>query len=310
MRVLPPGVAAPAELAGAIWAMGNFDGLHRGHQALFAAARAQASSSRVAAGVLTFEPHPAKVLNPALAPRLILTAAEKERGIAAAGLDAMAVERFDPALAALTADAFCARVLSGRLRAGGVVVGQGFRFGVHARGTVDDLRRALPVVVEVPPVTEGDLLCSSTKIRELVLEGRVDAAALLLGHRYWVEGPVVHGDHRGRTIGVPTANVQVERELLPRLGVYATWAVLDDGAGHAAVTNVGLRPTFAAGDPSSSSPRFEAHLLDFAGDLYGRTLRLELVTHVRDERRFASVDELRAQIARDIEAARKALARA
>ena len=306
MRVLPTGVAAPDELAGAIWAIGNFDGLHRGHQALFAAARARASSSSVAAGVLTFDPHPAKVLNPALAPRLILNAAEKERGIAAAGLDALALERFDAALAALAPAEFCTRVLAQRLRAGGAVVGEGFRFGVHARGTVDDLRRALPVVIEVPPVREGDLLCSSTKIRELVLEGRVDAAALLLGHRYWVEGPVVHGDHRGRTIGVPTANVRVERELLPRLGVYATWAVLDDGARRAAVTNVGLRPTFAAGD----DVRFEAHLLEFSGDLYGRTLRLELVTHLRDERRFASVDELRVQIGADLELARAALARA
>ncbi|MCC7071451.1 MAG: riboflavin biosynthesis protein RibF [Deltaproteobacteria bacterium] len=303
MRVLPPGVAAPDELAGAIWAIGNFDGLHRGHQALFAAARARATSSRVAAGVLTFEPHPAKVLSPALAPRLILNAAEKERGIAAAGLDALAVERFDAALAALAPDEFCARVLGARLRAGGVVVGEGFRFGVHASGVVDDLRRALPTVIEVRPVREGDLLCSSTKIRELVLEGRVDAAALLLGHRYWVEGPVVHGDHRGRTIGVPTANVRVERELLPRLGVYATWAALDDGTRKAAVTNVGLRPTFATGD----DVRFEAHLFDFAGDLYGRPLRLELVTHLRDERRFASVDELRAQIGADIAAARAAL---
>ena len=183
MRVLQPGVAVADDVAGAIWALGNFDGLHRGHQALFAAARARAHADHVAAGVLTFEPHPAKVLNPALAPRLILTAAERQRGVELAGIDVLAVERFDAALARLSAAEFCARVLLGRLRAGGVVVGEGFRFGFHARGTADDLRRALPLVIEVPPVREGDLLCSSTKIRELVLEGRVDAAALLLGHR-------------------------------------------------------------------------------------------------------------------------------
>ena len=307
MRVLIPGVAAPDDVAGAIWALGNFDGLHRGHQALFAAALARAHTMKVAAGVLTFEPHPAKVLNPALAPRLILTAAEKQRGIELAGLDVLAVERFDEALARCTAAEFCARVLVERLRAGGAVVGEGFRFGNHARGTVADLRRALPIVIEVPPVREGDLLCSSTKIRELVLEGRVDAAALLLGHRYWVEGTVVIGDQRGRTIGVPTANVQVERELLPKLGVYASYAILDDGTRCASVTNVGLRPTFTSGD---AAVRFEAHLFDFNGDLYGRTVRLELVSHLREERRFPSVDALTAQIHQDIAAARAALDRA
>lgn len=304
MRVLPPGAAAPDDLAGAIWAIGNFDGLHRGHQALFAAARAQARAAGVAAGVLTFDPHPAKVLNPALAPLLILNDKEKESGIAAAGIDALALERFDAALVQLSPDEFCRRVLGARLRAGGVVVGEGFRFGVHARGTAEDLRRAVPIVVEVAPVRQGDLLCSSSKIRELVLEGRVEAAALLLGHCYFVAGPVVHGDHRGRTIGVPTANVAVVRELLPKLGVYASWALLDDGSRYGSVTNVGLRPTFTGGD---AGVRFEAHLFDFAGDLYGRMVRLELVKHLREERRFSSVDALKAQITEDMAAARAVL---
>lgn len=305
MRLLIPGERAPDDLAGAVWALGNFDGLHRGHQALFAAARAHAQAGRVAAGVLTFDPHPARVLNPPLAPLLILNAREKQRGIEEAGMDALAIERFDAALAKRSPAEFCAAVLGERLRAGGVVVGEGFRFGHRALGTVDDLRRALPLVVEVPPVREGDLLCSSSKIRELVLEGRVDAAALLLGRRYWVEGVVVTGDQRGRTIGVPTANVQVERELLPKLGVYATVAVLDDGVRFSSVTNVGLRPTFQSGQ---EGVRFEAHLFGFTGDLYGRTLRLELVKHLREERRFPSVDALKAQIAEDIAAAKSALA--
>ncbi|MCC7108886.1 MAG: riboflavin biosynthesis protein RibF [Deltaproteobacteria bacterium] len=303
MRVLRPGEGAPDDLAGAIWALGNFDGLHRGHQALFEAARAAAVGAHVAAGVLSFEPHPAKVLNPALAPLLILNAAEKERGIAAAGLDAYAIERFDAALARLTPAEFCTQVLGSRLRAGGVVVGEGFRFGHRALGTVDDLRRALPLVVEVPPVREGDLLCSSTKIRELVLEGRVEAAALLLGRPYWVAGPVVLGDQRGRTLGVPTANVLVERELMPKLGVYATIAVLEGGTRVPSVTNVGLRPTFVG---AGAGVRCEAHLLDWAGDLYGQPLRLELTRYLREERRFPSVDALKAQIAEDIRAAKSA----
>lgn len=292
----------PPEAHGAVWAMGNFDGLHRGHQALFAKARDLAAAHGTRSGVLTFAPHPARVLNPKLAPPLILTEDERAAGIAAAGIDLFCVIRFDEALAALSPSEFVTRVLSGQLRARGVVVGEGFRFGRRAAGTVEDLRQRLDVVGVVQPVTEGDLVCSSSKIRELVLAGRVDAAARLLGRPYQLAGTVVHGDKRGRTIGVPTANLATSRELLPKVGVYATRALLEDGSVFPSVTNIGLRPTF-----EGQEVRIETHLLDFAGDLYGQRLRLDVVARVRDETRFHGVAELVEQIRRDIAAARRIL---
>jgi riboflavin kinase/FMN adenylyltransferase len=298
MRRVTADATLPADARNAVWAIGNFDGLHRGHMALFAQARALAKQHGCLSGVLTFAPHPARVLNAALAPPLILSLDEKERGIAAAGIDRYCVVRFDRALAELTAHAFCSRVLKEALGARGVVVGAGFRFGRRAAGTVEDLRAAIELVVEVPPVKEGDLVCSSSKIRELVLAGRVDAAATLLGRPYALEGNVVEGDQRGRTIGVPTANLRVARELLPKIGVYATRARLEDGRVFPSVTNIGLRPTFQGQDV-----RIEAHLLGFDGDLYGTQLRLDLIARVRDEMRFDGVTELVAQIRQDIDVA-------
>jgi riboflavin kinase / FMN adenylyltransferase len=291
----------PDEVRGAVWAIGNFDGLHRGHQALFARARELAGARGAPAGVLTFSPHPATVLNPSLAPPLILTEEEREAGIAAFGIDVLCVLRFDGALAALAPDAFATRVLLDVMGASAAVVGEGFRFGHRAAGRVEDLERHLEVSV-VPPVKEGDLVCSSSKIRELVLEGKVDAAARLLGRPYRLSGKVIEGDKRGRTIGIPTANLETSRELLPRVGVYATRAILGDGSVVPSVTNIGLRPTF-----QGQGVRIEAHLLGFDGDLYGERLELDIVARVRDEMRFPGVEALVAQIRADIARAREIL---
>ena len=305
MKRVDDPAAAPA---GGVFAIGNFDGLHRGHRALLARAIERARARGAPSGALTFTPHPAKVLAPAFAPQLILTYEEKAAAIAATGVDVLVELPFTPALAATTPRAFVDDVLVGALRTGGVVVGDNFTFGHKAAGTVADLQALLGprgVSVDVvAPVKVGDLVSSSTKIRELVLEGRVEAAATMLGRPYHVEGVVVRGDGRGRTIGVPTANVQSERELLPKLGVYATRARLPDGRVVDSVTNVGLRPTF-----SGEGVRIEAHLFDFDDDLYGRTVALDFVERLRDERRFPSVEALRAQIADDAVAARAALAR-
>ena len=283
---------------GAVWAIGNFDGLHRGHEALFARAR-----SHGLAGVLTFTPHPARILNPAFAPRLILTDDEKKRGVAALGIDLYCALPFDAALAALSADEFTRDILVKNLCAKGAVVGEGFRFGHRATGTVDVLRASLEIVDVVPPVKEGDLVCSSSKIRELILEGKVDAAGKLLGKPYWLEGEVGVGDRRGHTIGIPTANLSTARELLPKLGVYATRARISDGRTFASVTNIGLRPTF-----NGAGVRIETHLLDFAGDLYGTQLHVDVVAFIRDEMKFPGIDALKAQIKKDIEAAKAVLA--
>jgi riboflavin kinase/FMN adenylyltransferase len=289
---------------GAIVAIGNFDGLHRGHQALFAAARTLAAEHHLALGVVTFDPHPVRVLAPQLAPPLILRADEKLAGLKSAGVDVVYVVPFNTALATLTPDAFCNVVLKQRLGVGGVVVGEGFKFGQRAAGRFIDLQAAFPhTSVAVLSVRDSGYVCSSSKIRELILQGHVEAAGSLLGHPYLIEGEVIRGDGRGRTIGIPTANVDSQRELLPRVGVYATIAVLDDGRRLPSVTNIGLRPTF-----QGQGVRVEAHIFDLHEDLYGRRLHLDVIARLRDEQRFNGIDALVAQIHTDIAAARAALA--
>jgi riboflavin kinase / FMN adenylyltransferase len=294
------------ELTGAIVAIGNFDGLHRGHQALFARTLERARERAGLAAALTFEPHPAKVLAPRFAPPLILTLAEKLEGLAEAGLQATVVEPFDRAFSAMSPRAFVNEVLLGGLRAGGVVVGPDFSFGHKGEGKVAELRSWLAKggasLDVVPVVLEDGMVCSSTKVRELVREGRVDAAAVLLGRTYSVRGIVAGGDKRGKRMGLPTANLATERELLPRIGVYATGALLAHGRLVPSVTNVGLRPTF-----SGEGVRIEAHLLDFNDDLYGQPMEVVFYARLRDEVRFASADELRTQVHQDIAAARRAL---
>jgi riboflavin kinase/FMN adenylyltransferase len=288
---------------GVVVAIGNFDGLHRGHRALIARACELAASKHAGVGVVTFEPHPVKILASHLAPPLILRRDEKEAGLRALGVDIVHVVPFDLALAQMSPARFVSDVLVQRVGACGVVVGEGFRFGHKAAGSIDDLRAAFGEgAVVVPSVKEGGLVCSSTKVRELVLGGHVETAGTLLGQPYFLEGVVVRGDGRGRTLGIPTANLETGRELLPKVGVYATRAILDDGRERGAVTNVGLRPTFAG-----EGVRIEAHLFQFDEDLYGRRLRLDMVGRIRDERRFGSVDELVVQIRDDVAQARRLL---
>jgi riboflavin kinase/FMN adenylyltransferase len=296
-----------AAVAGGVVAIGNFDGLHRGHQALLSRARTRANERGARAGVLTFEPHPTHVLQPAMAPPLILTPVEKIAGLSELGMDVVVVEPFDATFAARSPESFVDDVLVGALRVGGVVVGPDFNFGRHAAGKTADLARLLaPHGVSldvVDSVREGDLVCSSTKVRGFVLEGRMDAASLVLGRPYWIAGEVVRGDGRGRQLKVPTANVATARDLLPKVGVYATRARTPDGRVYESVTNVGLRPTF-----EGRGVRIEAHLLGFDGDLYGQRLHLDFIARLRDEQRFANVDALFAQIQADIATAKKVLA--
>lgn len=293
-------------LRGGVVAIGNFDGLHRGHQALFAQAKERAKERGVPSGVLTFEPHPVRVLAPRLAPPLILTLEEKVQGIEAAGIDVLVLQPFTRDFAKTPPEAFAKDLLLGSLQVSGVVVGPDFSFGHRGAGKVSDLERWLgeagTTVDVVPAVKEGGLVCSSTKVREFVLAGRVDAARLLLGRPYGLKGRVVPGDGRGKRIGIPTANLKTERELLPKLGVYATRAVLEDGATYESVTNIGLRPTFRG-----EGVRIETHLFGFDGDLYDQEVEILFHRRLRDEQRFRDVEGLRAQVERDIEAAKAAL---
>jgi riboflavin kinase / FMN adenylyltransferase len=294
-------------------AIGNFDGVHLGHQALFKAAGSGPSG---VVGALTFEPHPARVLAPQYAPPLICTRSRKLELLEACGVTDLVEQRFDKDFAATEPARFVEMLVA--TGASEVVVGHDFTYGKSRAGGIDSLRLGLEErsvrLRVVPKVAVNGLVCSSTKVREFVLEGRVEAANMLLGRPFDVAGEVVQGAGRGRKLGVPTANIRTLNELLPAIGVYAVRARILDGTqprfGGAA--NLGLNPTFRddcalAGGPGRAPLSLEVHLFDFAQDLYGKTLRVEFVSRLREERRFPGIDALKAQIAADLTLARRLL---
>jgi len=330
------GIAASARrLTRGALAIGNFDGVHLGHRGLFDAARNEAQRLGGPTCALTFEPHPARLLAPDYAPPLICTPGRKRELLAEAGVDDLVVQPFDRAFSQTEPDRFVDFLLATGVAA--IVVGYDFTYGRQRRGTVETLRTALEQcgvrLHVVPAITVDGLVVSSTKIREFTLGGRVEAAAQLLGRPFDLDGDVVRGVGRGRKLGWPTANIRTAAELLPAVGVYAvrtrlieeepTPTEIDTSVGtpvryvpprvRAAVlgaANLGLNPTFRD-DAHAGSGReplmLEVHLLDVDEDLYGRTLRVEFVHRLRDERRFPNVDALKEQIARDVAAARRLL---
>jgi len=305
--------AASGMLRGGALAIGNLDGVHLGHRALLDLARELAGGRGRVSGVLTFEPHPVRVLRPRLAPPLLTSLLRKLELLAAAGVEVTVVQPFDLAWAATPAATFVERDLKA-LGPADVVVGWDFTAG-HERARVEALRPLLlasgMALRVVEPVTEGGLTISSTKIREFLLEGNVEGAALLLGRPYDLDGEVVRGAGRGRALGFATANV-ASGGLLPARGVYAVRALVGGvaagGVGatpHAGVCNVGVKPTV----DSSGQVTAEVHLFGFDGrDLYGEPVRLAFHARLREERRFPSVEALRTQIAADVERARALLA--
>ncbi len=291
-------------------ALGNFDGVHRGHQQLLDETVRAAERLGGDAVVLTFDPHPAAVLAPALAPTLITTRDRKLELFAERGITATVLEPFTRELAALTPEQFVAQVLVQTLGARHVVVGFDFTFGRKRAGTTAVLRAAGDAAGFTTQVVDavriGDVVASSTNVRDFVSAGDMAGARRMLGRNFDVEGQVVHGDGRGRTIGIPTANVASETQLSPARGVYAVWATILDAARptrHAGVANLGTKPTFTEGDQVC----LEVHLLDFDQDLYDRRVRVEFVQRLRGERRFSGVDALVEQIRLDIDQAREAL---
>lgn len=282
-------------------AIGNFDGVHVGHQELLALTVTRARALGGEACVLTFDPHPAKVLAPKLAPPLIATTARKLELLGERGIDVAILEPFTRELAGLSPDEFVEKFLRAGLGAREVVVGYDFTYGQKRAGNTATLGAAIKTHV-VPPVSVDGLVASSTKIRELLHEGNVAGARVLLGRPFDVDGEVVRGAGRGRTIGIPTANVAWSGELLPKPGVYATRVVVD-GTRHDAVTNLGRNPTFVAQGGLS----LEAHILDFDADLYGKRVRVEFISWLRGEERFDGPAALVQQIQRDIATAREHL---
>ncbi len=308
---LDPTVAAPAVLArGAATSIGAYDGVHLGHRALIARTREEAARLGCASAVVTFDRHPATVVRPESAPRLLTDLDQKLELLADTGVDVTVVVHFDRRRAAEEPEDFVAEVLVGLLRTRAVVVGRDFHFGRGRRGDVGLLRdlgaRSGFGVIGLDLVADGGTAVSSTRIRELISAGRVDEAAALLGRHHEVRGVVGRGDGRGRELGFPTANLAVPAELaLPADGVYAGWYRGPDGAARAACVSVGRRPTFYA----DGAPQLvEAYLLDFAGDLYAQHARVELVARQRGQARFDAVDALVAQMRADVEATRGLLA--
>jgi len=294
--------APPPKWRDPVAALGNFDGLHRGHMKLLERVRREAGERAGTPVAMIFDPHPPRVLRPDKAPPLLMTLDQKLEAFERAGLRGVAIVRFTQEIAAWEPEHFVEAVLLDWLRVSEVCVGANFLFGRNRAGTYT-LLRALGEdrgfrTETIEPVRYKDFVVSSTRIRHLINEGRVDEAGALLGHQYFIDGTVVHGDGRGRELGCPTANLQSANELMPALGIYATVAILN-GRQHRAVTSVGVRPTIGDGPLT-----VETHLLDGAYDLYGQPMRLAFVQWLREERKFESLDELRVQIAADCEAAR------
>jgi riboflavin kinase/FMN adenylyltransferase len=307
MRVIRHLRRVETRLPRVVLTLGNFDGVHRGHQAILARARALADAAGGRVVVLTFHPHPIAVLAPERAVPQIQSLHDRLATLRELGVDVTVAQRFTPAFAALDPDAFVARFLSPHLELLQVVAGYNVTFGRDRAGTADTLRALGEqhgfAVEKVGPVTVDGVTVSSSAIRRAVTAGDVALAARLLGRQHRLRGRVVTGERRGRELGFPTANLHPHPRVgLPADGVYAVYAVVD-GRPIPAVLNIGVRPTFG-----ELRRTVEAHLLDWQGDLYGRWLELELVERLRGEQRFSGPAELRAAIAADVARARVALA--
>lgn len=279
--------------------IGNFDGVHRGHQALIQRTRALADSLGAPPAALTFDPTPREVFRPDDAPARIQALDQRLAHLEAAGLALVIVEPFTEALGAMPPEAFAHSVLAEAIGVQGLALGHDFRFGRGRAGGASLLRELLAVPVEQVEALQHDgAPISSSRIRTALAGGQVAEATALLGRPHEVCGPVIAGDQRGRTLGFPTANLAPLAGLAPRPGVYAARAGVQ-GARHRAVVNLGRRPTF-----DGSGLTLEVHLLDFHGDLYGQQLSVAFVERIRDERRFSGPEELRAAIASDVAIAR------
>ena len=285
-------------------AIGMFDGVHLGHQQLIRQAVADAEQHEGTAVVVTFDRHPNNIIAPDRVPPLIYSPSQKLRAIAAAGADATVIIPFTPDFSRQPADAFVRSLARQFEPMHSICVGSSFTFGHRRSGNVELLRQlGLELHFAVHGIAAVSLdhdVVSSTRIREAVRAGNFNAASQMLGREYALSGVVVRGDELGAKLGFPTANLDAAGLLVPPHGVYAAHAYIDGGR-HRAVVNIGMRPTLRR---AAAELRVEAHLLDFTGELYGREMELTFVEKLRDEQKFASLDELRLQIARDIAAAR------
>jgi riboflavin kinase/FMN adenylyltransferase len=289
--------------------IGNFDGVHRGHLALFERVKIRAKAIGGISAVMTFQPHPLKIMKPEKAPRLITPTAQKLTLISQSGIDTIFCLHFDKTFAAISAEDFVQDILVRKIGVKELVVGYDYTFGHNRTGNSELLHRMGKElgfqIHEVQPVLMGKRVVSSTSIRELVKAGELAEAKKLLGRDYQISGTVIRGKNRGgRLLGFPTANLEVVDELTPREGVYAV-TVLINGQIYNGVTNIGHNPTFGQGPLS-----IETHVLDYSGDLLGQTIRVNFLERLRAEKTYKSIEELAHQIDLDVKLARKILASA
>ena len=286
--------------------LGNFDGVHLGHQAIFAKVVERAGEINGTSIAFTFEPHPLKVLAPERSPRLLNTFHGKMKLFEAAGIEIVICANFTRAFADQNPEDFAREVLSEKIGVREVYVGYDYAFGRGREGSIESLRKMGQVlgfaVGIVEPVKVGGFVVSSSLVRDRISGGRVEAAAELLGRHYAIEGEVVHGSHRGHTLGFPTANLHTANELLPEFGVYAVLVEVD-GRRLKGVASIGVRPTFDSGPVS-----IEVYIFEFDNDLYGRQMEISFVSRLRGEEKFEDIDSLVRQIHKDVSDAKTVLA--
>lgn len=307
MKILRGSGRLDAEDRGASVAIGNFDGVHRGHQRILETAREAGGGAPL--GVVTFEPHPRSFFSPGSPPFRLMSPAAKARQLERFGVQALYELAFGEALSGLGAEAFARDILSGKLGISHAVVGADFRFGKGREGTAETLRELGPrhgfgvTVAEIISGGHGEL--SSTGIRKALSEGAPERAAEMLGHHHRIEGEVVRGEQRGRRLGFPTANLLMEGLHLPRFGVYAVKADILAGAhagSYGGAASIGTRPTFGG-----EAPNLEAHLFGFSGDLYGAEASIALISFIRDEVKYEGAEALVAQMEDDCRKCREIL---
>ncbi len=283
--------------------LGVFDGLHLGHQRIMQTVVERAKAVNAVATAITFDPHPRAVLHPESAPPLLQTLDQRLANFEVLGIEQAIVVPFTREFAAQPAEDFLGNIIRDRLHTKDVYLGKGFAFGKDRGGNIELLRKMSGelgfTADEIDEVQLRGMRISSSAIRKLLDEGRVNLARRMLGRPYGVEGGIIRGNRRGHTIGFPTANLKPHNRVIPRYGVYAT-ATLIDGTWRKSITNIGVRPTFE----DTSEPSIESYIFDFDGDLYGDVLRVRFLHRIRDERKFNGIDELKAQIEKDTRRAR------
>lgn len=307
IRIVRDWRGLPAELKGASVALGNFDGVHKGHERVIGAAVGEARLRGVKSGVISFDPHPRRYFQPDAEPFRVMSPGQQARALEKLGVEVLYRLPFDAAMAGMSDETFAREVLAEGLGATHVAGGFDVTFGKDRSGDGELLKAygrkyGFDVTIVERMATLEGVKYASTEARRAIASGRVEEVESILGHPFAIEGEVMHGDQRGRLLGFPTANIGLDDYVRPAFGVYAVKVRLPDGRVVPGVANVGMRPTVGG-----TEPRLEAHLFDVAEDLYGQVLEVELAAYLRPEMKFESLDALKDRIAKDAEAARARL---